>query len=46
MLGEIRLRPEPNRGLVAELGLSEAPIRVLATGSKIGVVAGSGLFIT
>ena len=42
MLGEIRLRPEPNWGLVAELGLSETPIRAVAGGSKIGLVAGVG----
>jgi hypothetical protein len=40
MLGEIVLRPEPNRGLVAELRLSEAPIRADAGGCKIDLVAG------
>jgi site-specific DNA recombinase len=42
MVGEIRLRPEPNRGLVAEIGLSETPIRAVAGGKYIGVVAGVG----
>ena len=42
MVGEIRLRPEPNRGLVAEIGLSEMPIRAAAGGKYIGLVAGVG----
>jgi site-specific DNA recombinase len=39
MVGEIRLRPEPNYGLVAEVGLSESPIRSVACVNKIGLVA-------
>jgi site-specific DNA recombinase len=42
MVGEIRLRPEPNRGLVAEFGLSETPIRAAVGGKYIGLVAGVG----
>jgi hypothetical protein len=43
MLGKIVLRPEPNRGLVAELRLPEAPIRAVAGGCKIDLVAGGRL---
>ena len=35
MVGEIGLRPEANRGLVAEIGLSETPSRALAGSRKI-----------
>ena len=41
LLGQIVMRPEPNKGLVAELALSETPIRAVAGYSKVDLVAGA-----
>jgi hypothetical protein len=41
MLGEIRVRPEPDGVPVAEYALNETPLAAAAGGAQIGLVAGA-----
>jgi hypothetical protein len=41
MLGEIRVRPEPDGIPVAEIALNETPLAAVAGGAHIDVVAGA-----